>query len=66
MTAENRVRLPSCYECQHLYRERESWEMPHIAWWDCARRPAMINLRSFPFKATKCATFSPDVREPKP
>ena len=47
----------SCRDCRHLRRESEGWEYPHIWWWECRARPAMENLRSFPFKDTKCASF---------
>lgn len=47
----------SCYGCAHLLKETESWEMSHIWWWSCCERPAMENLKSFPFKRTKCASF---------
>jgi hypothetical protein len=49
--------LHSCYACQFLIRETESWEMPHIWWWECRERPAMANLKSFPFQKTKCKTW---------
>lgn len=47
----------SCYRCAHLVREQESWEMPNIWWWECAARPGLANLKSFPFMNTKCAAF---------
>jgi len=50
----------SCYHCAHLVREQESWEMPHIEWWECAARPGCANLTSFPFVHTKCTAFSPN------
>ena len=49
--------LNDCRHCAHLHRERESWEMPHIFWYECTAQPGMENLRSFPFKATKCTKF---------
>jgi len=47
----------SCYFCKHLHRETESWEMPHIWWWECSAKPSMANLSSFPFKDTMCKAF---------
>ena len=51
--------LHSCHACQHLHREAESWEMPHIWWWECSARPSMENLKSFPFRRTKCSSWEP-------
>lgn len=47
-----------CGNCKHLTHQTESWEMPHIWWWECAARPAMANLKSFPFHNTKCKSFA--------
>lgn len=47
----------SCYGCKHLRKETESWEMPHIWWWECTPRPAAPNLKSFPFANTKCKAW---------
>lgn len=47
----------SCYTCAHFHREEESWEMPHIWWYECSARPSMANLKSFPFTNTKCTLF---------
>jgi len=47
----------ACRRCAHLVRETESWEMPHIWWWECAAIPGRANLKSFPFAATKCQRF---------
>ena len=44
----------SCYRCKFLLHETESWEMQHIAWWECAKKPSVANLSSFPFLNTKC------------
>lgn len=33
--------------------------MPHIWWWECAARPAMANLTSFPFHNTECKSHAP-------
>lgn len=49
--------MNACGNCKHLRREQESWELPHIWWWDCARHPARANLRSFPFHHTTCKSF---------
>lgn len=48
----------SCYNCKHLFRETESWEMSWIWWYKCTERPSMENLASFPFHQTKCRDFS--------
>ena len=47
----------SCGNCGNFVRETESWEMPHIYWYECAARPGMANLRNFPFRNTKCKEF---------
>lgn len=44
----------SCFNCAHLLRESESWEMPHIRWYECKARPSNVHLKSFPFRNTKC------------
>lgn len=49
----------ACRHCAHLVRETECWEMPHIQWWECAARPGLANLRSFPFNVTQCHRFVP-------
>jgi hypothetical protein len=49
--------LPSCRRCAHLHQEHECWEMPHITWWECSKRPGFTNLPSFPFFHTKCKSF---------
>lgn len=49
----------SCRGCNHLSRQQESWEMPHIQWWECRAAPAMVNLSSFPFKNTTCKKWVP-------
>lgn len=51
----------SCYGCKHLRRESESWEMPHIQWWECSANESRANLLSFPFTNTKCRDFSPNI-----
>ncbi len=49
--------MNSCHECKHLHRETESWELPDIWWWECAARPGLANLKSFPFHHTRCRAF---------
>lgn len=49
-----------CFSCKHLCKQTESWEMPHICWFECNARPGIENLRQFPFRNTQCAK-----REPK-
>lgn len=51
--------MNTCYRCANLMRESEGWERPDIQWWECAKRPGMANLRSFPFHNTKCPEFKP-------
>ncbi len=50
--------MKSCANCENYVREEESWEMPHIYWYECKARPGMENLTSFPFKNTKCKSFT--------
>jgi hypothetical protein len=54
----------SCHTCKHLRRETESWEMPHIAWYECAVFRGRENLVSFPYKQTKCSKH--ETRDTKP
>lgn len=49
--------MPSCVSCKHFRRETESWEFPHIWWYECRKRPGMANAKSFPFTNTKCKAF---------
>jgi hypothetical protein len=49
--------LHSCSNCRHLWKEIESWELSHIWGWKCEAKPNMSNLKSFPFKRTKCKSF---------
>lgn len=45
---------PACRTCRHLSLQTESWEMPHIAWYECGARPANEHLPNFPmFKTCK-------------
>ena len=46
-----------CRNCAKLRRETESWEMPHIFWFECSAKPHVANLKSFPFRATRCEEF---------
>jgi len=47
----------NCRDCANLARETESWEMPHIFWFECVAKPHVANLTSFPFKSTQCKEF---------
>ena len=48
----------SCYACGNLRKANESWEMPHIWWWECNSPSAgKANLKSFPFHKTRCKDF---------
>lgn len=58
-----RPTLPGCFTCLHLHQGTESWEMPHIAWYECAFRPANEGLKGFPWKHTICKGHTPG-REP--
>ena len=51
--------MNACHRCANLRREEESWEMPHIWWWECAYKEGMANLKSFPFRNTTCKGFTP-------
>ena len=44
----------TCYGCANLEHCYESWEMPHIQWYECAVHSGYANLTSFPFHNTKC------------
>lgn len=65
--------MNACGTCDNLSRERESWELQHIQWWECRARPGLANLSSFPFRQTKCGAWTPirtrtalaDPQEPK-
>jgi hypothetical protein len=46
-----------CTNCVHYIRQEESWEMPHIFWYECKVVPSAANLKSFPYKNTKCKKF---------
>lgn len=48
------VNARSCFNCRFLIRTTESWEMPHIYWYECNARPANGMLKQFPFKSTRC------------
>jgi len=59
--------MNSCYTCKHRHshKETESWEMPHIFWWEhsCDTRPNIANLKQFPFKQTQCKEWIPELGE---
>lgn len=55
-----------CHDCKDLSRATESWEMPHIWWWECGSHPGYENLRSFPFESTKCRDFIPRAKPLRP
>ena len=57
--------MKSCGKCKHLHKEIEGWETPHIWWWECAARPGVANLTSFPFINTKCQSYAPILLQPK-
>ena len=54
----------SCFTCIYLFRETESWEMPHIYWYVCDILPQNAMLKQFPFKRTKCKKWK-DGRKPR-
>ncbi len=58
-----------CSMCAHYHchKETESWEMPHIFWYErsCDARPTLANLKQFPFKRTSCPRYS-ERTAPKP
>ena len=51
----------SCVSCKHYHshKETESWEMPHIFWYErsCDARPTIANLVQFPFENTSCQQY---------
>jgi len=49
----------------YCIREIESWEHPDIYWYECAAKPNVDNLTSFPFKNTMCEYYkeNEDVRK---
>jgi hypothetical protein len=53
--------VKSCGNCKHYscVRQEESWEMPHVFWYEreCDVRSGVSNLKSFPFNNTKCEKF---------
>ncbi len=49
----------ACRDCKNFVKQTESWDMPHIFWYECAAEVQMSNLRSFPFKRVRCKSFSP-------
>ncbi len=56
---EGRDPREGCFACKHIRRETESWEMPHIVWYECDKRPQNSNLRNFPFRRTSCTAKEP-------
>jgi len=54
----------NCRACKYFLRAVESWEMPHIWWYECRARPGFSNLKSFPFHDTKCKAFTRVERKP--
>ncbi len=56
----------NCRDCKHIFRDEESWEMPHIYTYVCCARPSMSGLKSFPFKETDCASFEKATTRLKP
>jgi len=55
--------MHNCRACKHIRKETEGWELPHIWWWECLAKPAMPNLKSFPFRNTKCKSFEASSRD---
>lgn len=53
--------MNSCFSCKHYHRHKEieSWEMPHIFWYEhsCDARPTLANLVQFPFEHTSCQQY---------
>jgi hypothetical protein len=48
---------PSCFSCEALLRQTESWVMPDVWWFECPRRPGIENLRQWPFRTTTCDKY---------
>lgn len=48
----------SCLNCAHCVHETESWEMPHIGWYECRKRPHNSMLKNFPFRRTTCVLWT--------
>ena len=56
-------RKPSkCRSCRFFAKETESWEMPHVWWYECRKRPANEHLKSFPF-TNGCKLYEPKATE---
>ena len=53
----------SCRTCVYLRRKTESWELPNIVWYECAKVPQNSTLRQFPFKNTTCPHHTPTARD---
>ena len=58
--------MNSCFTCKHRHshKKTESWELPHIFWWEhaCDARPGIANLKQFPFNKTECKEWKPNDR----
>lgn len=52
------MRTNACSMCCNCIRQEESWEMPHIFWYECTLHPSWSNLKSFPFHHTQCKDFN--------
>ena len=48
--------MTKCRSCFFFSRQTESWEMPHIWWYECSMHKHYTNLKSFPFK-NGCKSF---------
>ena len=51
--------LNSCSNCRHFEADQEDGNDGMGQWYEvCRARNGVSNLKSFPFKRTKCATFT--------
>lgn len=50
--------VKSCLKCNHLFMDGGGWELPQFDYPNCNKHPNLANLKSFPFKDTKCPSFS--------
>jgi hypothetical protein len=46
-----------CVNCVHFFIDGEGWELPQYDFANCKARPNFANLKSFPFKNTKCRVY---------
>lgn len=53
-----------CFSCRYLVKQIESWELPHIAWYSCLKRPHNSTLKQFPFSRTQCTLHQKVVSKP--